>query len=356
MIPHEVQRAYDLTIQTYATVGGGFSGAVVFRATTNDGRELAIRGTPKSVALPSTRMWRLQTLLQEISRNGCQLVPVPLPPATILSTTEDSSVLRFHSGRSLPWFELDEMYWQVEPWMPGASVAGEEVTAEHARGALQALNQFHQLAAEAVKTVGSDEWFHIATRSSPAVQRRLQIATELTQGELDTFRHHFSNDPDLRFRSLAVRVIASLQSRLPWLDRELTAIASLAFPIQPVLRDVWRAHVLFTNTRVTGLIDLSASATDHVTVDIARLTRSYFGADVCKIRDALEQYQLLRPLDASEKRLLSVLDAATVLLSPVTWLRRRLASGSVANCSNDVIARLTELTNVAEAYSEAVLK
>ena len=348
-IPLEVERAYDLTIQTSAVVGGGFSGAVVIRGATNDGRELAIRGTPKSCSLPSARMWRLHTLLREMSRNGCQLVPVPLLPAAILPATENPSVLRFHSGRLLPWIELREMYWQVEPWMPGTSVAGETVTADHASAALKALNQFHQLAAEAVNTVGFDEWFHIATGPSAAVQRRLQIATELTQGKLDAFRHHFSNDPDLRFRSLAVRVIALLKSRLPWLHRELTTIASIAFLVQPVLRDVWRAHVLFTGTRVTGLIDLSASATDHVAVDIARLTRSYFGADVCKIRDAVEAFQALRPFDVNERRLLSVLDAATVLLSPVTWLRRRLESGSVASCSDDVIARLTELVEVAEA-------
>ncbi len=70
-----------------------------------------------------------------------------------------------------------------------------------------------------------------------------------------------------------------------------------------------------------------------------------------RARDAAERFQSLRILNADEQRLMQVLDATTVLLSPVTWLRRRMDSGSTAACEDDVIARLTELTEVAETFS-----
>ena len=79
--------------------------------------------------------------------------------------------------------------------------------------------------------------------------------------------------------------------------------------------------------------------------------RSWYGTDVAKIQKSMEEYQSLRILNASELRLLQVLDASTVLLSPVTWLRRRMESCDTANVSNEVIARLVELTIVAETFN-----
>lgn len=342
-IPYAVERAWGLTIVSADTVSGGFSGASVFRASTSDGRELAIRRIPKSIVLPSARILSLHRLLTEISRTGCLLVPVPLPPKW-----EDSADDHGIDCESLPWITFDYSLWQVEPWMPGSSLTGDALATEHLKAALTSLDQFHQLAAGAVNEVGHDEWFHKAIKPSPAVVRRLQIVTELIQGELDTLGRRLSNDPDVRFRSLAVRICKLLKSSLPWLHRELSAMASIAVSVQPVLRDVWQAHVLFTGHQVTGLIDLSAAASDHVTLDVVRLTRSYFGADISKIRNAVNDFQELRELNDKELRLMSLLDASAVLLSPVTWLRRRINSSSTERCPDEVIARLTQLVEVAE--------
>ena len=345
-IPPSVQRAYDVSIRTATAVSGGFSGATVFRATTIDGRELAVRRTPRSVALPPERMKRLYRLLRQISQAGFRLIPVPFLPARAASPVPGGVDPSF-----MPWLQVDEIIWQIEPWMPGTSLSGDEVTTLDVSAALIALNQFHQLATKAVRVAGSDDWFVNATKPSPAVLRRLSIVNELTHGVLDLLHRQLSTDSDERFRGLAVRVCKSLRTWLPWLHRELTALATISFPIQPVLRDVWRAHVLFTDNEVTGLIDLSAAASDHVTVDVTRLVRSWYGTDVAKIQKSMEEYQSLRILNASELRLLQVLDASTVLLSPVTWLRRRMESCDTANVSNEVIARLVELTIVAETFN-----
>ncbi len=341
-IPLSVQRAYGVTILKSMAMTGGFSSAAVFRATTSDGRELAIRRTPKPLALPPERLMRLHGLLHQISQSGFQLISVPMIPA---KTQE--KVDRDENRPVAPWLLVEDCIWQIEPWMPGSSLAGTVLTTSHLRAAMSALHQFHQRATEAVRVIGSDDWFLNATRPSPAVLRRLNIVVELRAGLLKKLQHRLREDPDETFRGLADRVCDALTTWLPWLQRELTALSTIMFPVQPVLRDLWRAHVLFTGCEVTGLIDLSAAASDHVTVDLARLFRSWFGADVSCVRNAVAEYQSLRFLSEPEQRLLQAFDASTVLLSPVTWLRRRMESVDSTNSSGDVIARLTELTDVA---------
>ncbi len=275
VVPYTVERAFGVTIRSCAVVSGGFSGAVIVRARTHDDRELAIRRTPGSIALPLERMKRLYDLLLRISRNGCGFVPVPLLPVSSPLSGRNSD-----NEFDTPWLQEGNDFWQIEPWMPGAPLCGSMLTTQHVNSGLKALNEFHQTATRAVELAGSDNWFHNAIRPSPAVQRRLRIVTELTSGLLDEMNLQLSVDPDNRFRSLANRVCKTLRTRLPQLHRDLSAIASMTFSVQPVLRDVWRAHVLFTGTQVTGIIDLSASASDHVTVDVTRLIRSWFGSDV----------------------------------------------------------------------------
>jgi hypothetical protein len=338
VIPLIVQRAFDVSIHDATIVGGGFSGADVFRATTDDGRDLAIRRTPKLIALPSGRLSELHHLLREMSRRGCDTVAVPM-----LAIKSPASAVE-------SWLKYCENVWQMEPWLPGASLIGQEMTSLHLSAAMVALDQFHRMAAESVDAVSPSEWLCQAKRCSPAAQRRLTIATDLHYGILGTLRRKLVNDQDARFRCLAIRVCESLEKWTTWLLRELTEVAAMRFALQPVLRDVWRAHVLFTEYSVTGLIDLTAAASDHVTLDITRLLRSWYGADNSKIEMAVNEFQTLRPLNANERRLLQAFDASTVLLSPVTWLRRRLDSGDDSMCRDDVIARLTELTDVAENF------
>ena len=108
--------------------------------------------------------------------------------------------------------------------------------------------------------------------------------------------------------------------------------------------------MLFTQDRVTGLIDFTAAATDHVCLDLSRLFRSWFANDVQRIQNAAEQFSALRPLNRIEWTLFGAFDASTVLLSPVTWLRRRLESGDRTPCRENILKRLTELTEIMERF------
>ncbi len=353
-IPETVRRAYDLTISSVTPVSGGFSGARVFRVLTGDGRTLAIRRTPNTATLPAKRRIRLYRLLSQLAELGLNQIPVPLIPNTTLGNPAagGAPILLEKTAPTTTesWVSTGDSRWQVEPWMPGLPLSGTQVTDNHLRSAYRLLNHFHRMAIDALHTTGQDEWFYVSRTESPAILRRFGIVNELQQGLLAKLQHHLSTDSDTRLRDLAVIICDALRKWLPWLHLELSALATQTFSIQPVLRDVWRAHVLFTDQEVTGLIDLTATGTDHVAVDLSRLIRSWYGADNVRLRAATETYRTLRKLDPRELKLWQSLDASSVLLSPVTWLRRRMESSDPSPFPDDVIARLRELAEIAANF------
>jgi Ser/Thr protein kinase RdoA (MazF antagonist) len=223
-------------------------------------------------------------------------------------------------------------------------------TSRQLESTLDALVLFHNTAADSVQTRGNNQSLRVATEYSPGMTRRLSIVSELSSGLLASFIKATASEPDPEFRSCAKRLCAALEYWLPWLTKQLTEVARLSYQLQPVIRDLWRPHVLFTDERITGIIDLNAMATDHVGLDVTRLLRSWFGADVERIREAMTLFCQQRLLDHNDCRLLQAFDAATVLLSPVTWLRRRFVETSECCLRRDVLDRLTELTTLAEKF------
>jgi hypothetical protein len=83
---------------------------------------------------------------------------------------------------------------------------------------------------------------------------------------------------------------------------------------------------------------------------VTRLLRSWFGADTLRIRQSIELFSELRPLSEKEKTLLQAVDAATVLLSPVTWFRRRFDQREQIVWSEEMSSRLAELADTVEHF------
>jgi len=337
---------FGVEVEAVAQVSGGFSNASVFRIVSADHCVFAMRRTPVDASVPEQRLRTLHRFLSVVRDLGSEVVPVPLPPcpAAVLrvSTAEE-----IHPAES--WIRTGTDLWQMEPWMPG-DPADVPLTAEQLESAFRCLQAFHASARTAISVILPNEWFFLASGVSPAVQRRLNIAEELATGLLGALRTAAATDLDPKFRALSLRICHAIEPWLSWLVTRLTQISRETFALQPIMRDLWRAHVLFTGNQVTGLIDFSAAASDHVCLDLSRLLRSWFRSDVQKIREAAEKFSVERPLSQKEWKLLEALDAATVLLSPVTWLRRRFESGDRSPCRDDVLARLNELTEIAEQF------
>ncbi len=350
----EARRAgalYGIEVQTLAPVGGGFSGACIFKVEDSSGSVFALRRTPAADAMPAERYSELIALLSDVSSRGCAIIPVPLRhQLSSVGLIETSPVRGFlNLDHSQTRIRTHEFVWQMEPWMAGEPALGPP-TSRQLESTLEALAFFHRAAAESVQGRANNQTLRCIRERSPGVSRRISIALELSNGLLARFTKATASEPDPEFRDCAERLCAALEFWLPRLTKQLTEVAGSAYQLQPVIRDLWKPHVLFTDDRVTGIIDLNAMATDHTGLDVTRLFRSWYGADVDRIREAIRLFCVGRSLDVSERRLLTAYDAATVLLSPVTWLRRRFTNASSTPIAREVVQRFAELTSLAERF------
>jgi hypothetical protein len=356
-ILQEVTQNFGVTLRTAVEASGGFSGALVLRITSDDGSQYALRWTPPASAQPVERMLALHRLQSCVNLSGLTAIPVPLAccrphdargisgspiitdhsreistelskpvksgePWTVLLSDAPETVPQSPSQQSPSQKSAVYGFWQMEPWMRGKSVSGNELTQMRLHHAAHALCQFHTAAAEYSGLRAASEYFYTGLGVSPAVIRRLQIVEHLNGGRLQELTRSAAADTDSEYRQITLPVCETLKKFLPQLETQLRRLSVVSFALQPVLRDVWSAHVLFTGDEVTGLIDLSACGTDHIAVDLSRLQRSWFGNDTSGIASFIRQYEIWRRLTRDEQLLLKTLDACTVILSPVTWLQR----------------------------------
>ncbi len=332
---------------------GGFSGAAIYRVECSAGRVFAGRRTPLKSSLPVARVRSLHSTLRRIQDGGLEIVPVPL---SIRKVDEDPGTGLLHGLGDyqrvfLPdsWFQVGTDVWQFEPWMPGAPASADPPDSM-VRSAVQTLHEFHVVAKAHWQSDTTNEWFFCRTGHSSGIQRRLRIASDLAGGMLRQYQSKLEIEPSPEIRQHGLRVCRALDRWLPWLVARLQAVAAEAFVLQPVIRDLWRPHVLFTDDAVSGLIDLSAMASDHVCFDVTRLFRSWFGANAKRVHESMQLFADMHPLNSAEKGLAQTLDAATVLLSPVTWLQRRLGQNEGVVWSEEMTRRLAELAETAEHF------
>lgn len=346
----QIAALFGIEIQTAIPVSGGFSGACIFRVEDFSGSVFALRRTPIGDALPTTRYCDLLTLLGDVYSNGCTVIPVPLRHQQVsLGMLSAPNSLRFaNADNSQTRIRSDKFLWQMEPWMPGESVEGYP-TAGQVESTLEALALFHKTAAESIRARGNNQTFRLSLECSPGVERRISLVSELTRGLLSSFLKAAASEPDPDLRNCGRKLCNALELWLPWLTKRLTDVSGVSFSLQPTIRDLWRPHVLFSEERLTGIIDLNAMATDHVGLDMTRLLRSWFGADVASIRETIHKFMVQRSFDEKTQRLLQALDASTVLLSPVRWLRE-LYGADQRRRSESVIARIHELSQIAEQF------
>lgn len=347
----QVAALYGIEIQKLVPVDGGFSGACIYRVVDSSGAEFALRRTQSQDAMAAERYCELVALLRDLSLNGCQFIPVPLRHQpmlpNILETPYSASFANVDDSQTR--IRTHESVWQMESWMPGEPATGSP-TRGQIDSTLEALALFHNVGAQSARARTNHRTLCVARERSPGILRRIAIASELSSGLLEHFQKTTTAVPDTDVRSCARRLCNALEYWLPWLTKQLTDVAGVSYQLQPVIRDLWRPHVLFTEERVTGVIDLNAMATDHVSLDVTRLCRSWFGTDVVRIREVLSQFIAQRLLNDKERRLVRVLDASTVLLSPIRWLRE-LTDGQVSQRqASSVPARFRELTGIAEQF------
>lgn len=123
--------------------------------------------------------------------------------------------------------------------------------------------------------------------------------------------------------------------------------------LQPVVRDVWSDHVLFSAVAaddVSGLVDFHAAAVDVPATDIARLLGSWLPPVergtlpvVDRWPEALAAYERIRPLPPGSRELITWLEATGVLCGLDNWFRWVLAERRLFSTPDAVIRRIDRL-------------
>jgi homoserine kinase type II len=198
--------------------------------------------------------------------------------------------------------------------MPGEADYHRAPNRDKLTAAMQTLASFHLAAS-------CDQRRCRLANGSPGIARRLDLLVRLIQGGCQVIAGSIAPAP---WPELEVRARGILRLFHQVASPVLTQIKdarNVRVHAQPVIRDIWHDHVLFTGDEVSGLIDFGAMQNDCVSTDIARLLGSLVGDDADGWKFGLDAYRRERSLTTDEESLVRVFDASTVLLSGMNWLQ-----------------------------------
>jgi len=304
----------------------GFSGAKIWRVASPRG-PLCLRKWPQTHPSPP-RLEFIHALLWHVDQEGFHRVAVPL------ETHHHHGYVR-HAGH----------LWELAPWLPGKADFRQNPSPARLRNALIALAEFHQ----AARSFPLPE---TGPSKSPGICERLERLQALVSTGAAEIGQAIRNEPWPEAAERARRLLALFSLAAARVDRELKAIAGIAVSLQPCIRDVWHAHVLFEGDEVRGLVDFGSLRPENVAADVARLLGSLAGDDLSAWQQGLRAYQTVRLLSEDELRLASAFDHSTVLMGGIQWLewlyvqRREFANrAAVLARLDEFLARLAHLAD-----------
>ena len=305
-IPSELARRLrkQFGITRAVAVRPGLSGALVFQCESEDATLSALRRWPTE-----TKLDRIQAVhhVLSASRKSCELVPRLHPLGSADGSSE--TVACQHDG-----------CWELAAWLPGQPLERDASLESIAAGAA-AIGKFHV----SVKSLGTQR------QPPPAVQVRLRRIRQLSQ--LQPWLSDIKGNDLAPSLCVAIQQAnAVLQSNWPQVCEQI--VDSLQrWSVKPVftqyvLRDVHREHVLFVESKPSGLIDFDAIRIDTPITDLARWTGSFL-ADRDDVESVwgfvLAEYQRSSPF--------SRLDDPGELLALAKLLHRSSVWISLANWS-----------------------
>lgn len=199
--------------------------------------------------------------------------------------------------------------WEVTQWMPGAADYLAAPSSIRLQAALRALATLHRAWQESPQPP-------TRTGLSPTLIERSQKLEHCLQQLPAWTRLPLDESPQ---RGLAQRTLQHLAACGPQLLPQLTSSRDHPVTLHFVLRDVWSDHVLFTDDRVTGIIDFGAARVDEPATDVARLLGSLEPFDQRNWLIGWETYRAVNPHVELER--VRLLDRVGTLLSALQWLQ-----------------------------------
>jgi homoserine kinase type II len=280
-------------------VSGGLSGASVWQFVTPQGW-FALRCWPREHP-PPERLRAIHAALQHAAGQGIATLAVPFPNA---------------AGETATW--IDGQAWELAPWLPGKADAAAMPDLSRVAAAFGALGELHRALRTAPRAGFSAPCS--AHDVPPGLRSRIAFLDQLQQGEADALGPLIAGDSDATRRELASDILRSFWRLRPRCGPAVRQGLLVPTPLQVCLRDIWEAHVLFSDERVTGIIDYGAMEVDSVAADIARLAGSWFADDASRWETALAAYRQAAPLSEAEEQLAQQYDHANMLLAGMQWL------------------------------------
>lgn len=343
-------------VRGFPLAGEGFSGSPVWRVDVLDAagaveRSNVLKAFAAGWTFPRAEaIHRYASLLVDAGIGEIPRV-VPLASPAIGSLADDA----------------DGRIWELSEFRPGRPVL--RPTPEQARGALESLARIH-LAAGGRRGEGLFPAPRPEERGPdgvPAWERRRQKLVRVAEQGWRRSPRSFLSPWETRIdrRRAAAAAILERTSGRATLGRLATLPAATRrrfgdVPLQPVLRDVWQAHLLFEGPRIAAVIDLHAAAIDSPATDLARLLGSWRpatgqngggavpsglgGAPPNRLSaiwsDALDAYRAIRPLGPSETLLIDLLHVGGVVGGLDSWFQWVLGDGKAFEAPLQVEARV----------------
>lgn len=256
------------------------------------GQSFCLRRWPLAHPTAEQLDW-INLVLVHARNNGCPVVAAPLE--TINGTR---------------YIHYQEFYWELAPWMPGKSTFAEDPNDTRLENAITTLAKFHLASAQVNLGFGK-------SKNANARLASLRGAPDLIE-QISQSKPAIENESVSRLRRVVLAVGAT---RAAELGRLIAPFTEDIFPNQPVIRDVWHDHVLFTGDKVTGLVDFGAMQLDNVALDVARLLGSLVGDQQERWQYAIEAYSKIRNLSDKEIQFSIVMDRVATLLGSLNWLK-----------------------------------
>jgi Ser/Thr protein kinase RdoA (MazF antagonist) len=304
-----------LSLEPLASTGG-FSGAVLWRLQSRRG-PLCLRRWPVDSPSPK-RLEFIQAVLWHVNQEGFHQIPLPL------ETRHHHGYVR-HAGH----------LWELTPWLPGTADYRAKPSPARLHAAFEALARFHLAAA-------SFPLPETGPIPSPGIVERVQRLEELMAGRLAEVASAITDGDWPQLASRGRQLTAQFTTLGPKLLPSLRRSAELAVEIQPCIRDIWHAHVLFVDEQVSGIVDFGAVRPENVAADIARLLGSLASDDASDWRRGLSAYQEVRQISTDELALVTAFDRSTVLMGGLQWLEWIYCQQRIFVNRDAVLARIDE--------------
>lgn len=293
------------------TSAGSFSGARIWRVE-HRGELFALRKWPGRMQAKQLRP--IHALLTHLVGAGVAIVPAPVATRagdTIVTNAEHS--------------------WELAPWLPGIADYWQDARPTKLAAAMQSLAQIHvaaasfgngteQREASAAWLRSIDQELAKSLTTSAALRTRRSRLQDLTPARLDelaaaTISHATENEIDLHRAAIHL-----LRHTAPKAMEFADFWAKAELPLQWRIGDIWHDHVLFTDKRVTGIVDFGAAGFDSPAGDVARLLGSLVGDDLPRWRQGLAAYESVRPLAELEREAIAYFDETGTIISTANWL------------------------------------